>query len=128
MTFERRESQLSWIGAFCRLPLLVCLDAIAVTLLLWCALRPPGHPRQMCHLWVEDNGIGFEEKYLDRIFEPFQRLHGRGRYEGSGMGLAICRKIVARHDGYLTARSVPGQGTTFVVTLPTHQPARERPL
>jgi PAS domain S-box-containing protein len=76
----------------------------------------------LCLLAVEDNGIGFEEKYLDRIFTPFQRLHGRGEYEGTGIGLAICRKIVERHGGQITARSAPGAGTTFVVTLPARQP------
>jgi signal transduction histidine kinase len=67
---------------------------------------------------VQDNGIGFDEKYLDRIFGVFQRLHGRGEYEGTGMGLAICRKIVDRHGGSITARSAPGHGATFLVTLP----------
>ncbi len=67
---------------------------------------------------VQDNGIGFEEKYLDRIFGVFQRLHGRDGYEGTGMGLAICRKIVERHGGSITARSTPGHGATFLVTLP----------
>jgi len=68
---------------------------------------------------VEDNGIGFDEKYLDRIFNVFQRLHGRSEYEGTGMGLAICRKIIERHGGAITARSAPGRGATFVVTLPS---------
>lgn len=67
---------------------------------------------------VEDNGIGFDEKYLDRIFKPFQRLHGKSEYSGSGIGLAICQKIVARHDGKITAKSTPGQGSTFIITLP----------
>jgi PAS domain S-box-containing protein len=71
---------------------------------------------------VTDNGIGFDEKYLDRIFKLFQRLHERGTYEGTGMGLAISRKIVERHHGTITARSTPGQGTTMLVTLPLHQP------
>jgi PAS domain S-box-containing protein len=71
-----------------------------------------------CLISVRDNGIGFDEKYLDRIFRPFQRLHGRSEYEGSGMGLAICRKIVARHGGTITAHSRPGEGSTFAVTLP----------
>lgn len=70
---------------------------------------------------VEDNGIGFEEKYLDRIFKPFQRLHGRNEYEGLGMGLAICRKVAERHGGTITARSMPGQGSTFIITLPVSQ-------
>lgn len=79
-----------------------------------------------CQITVADNGIGFDEKYLDRIFTPFQRLHGRGEYEGTGMGLAVCRKIVERHGGNITARSKPGQGTTFHVMLPlTHQVANE---
>jgi signal transduction histidine kinase len=77
-----------------------------------------GHYR----IFVEDNGIGFDEKYLDRIFTPFQRLHGRGAYEGTGIGLAICRKIVDRHGGSITATSAPGKGSTFVVTLPAKQP------
>lgn len=68
-------------------------------------------------LIVEDNGIGFEEKYLDRIFVMFQRLHGRAEYEGTGVGLAICRKIAQRHGGDIKARSCPGKGTSFIVTL-----------
>jgi PAS domain S-box-containing protein len=71
---------------------------------------------------VADNGIGFDEKYLDRIFKLFQRLHERGTFEGAGMGLAICRKIAEHHHGTITARSVPGQGTTMLVTLPSTQP------
>jgi light-regulated signal transduction histidine kinase (bacteriophytochrome) len=80
----------------------------------------PGGER--CEVAVKDNGIGFEEKYLDRIFNVFQRLHGRGEYEGTGMGLAICRKIVDQHGGTITARSRPGEGSTFLVTLPLHRP------
>lgn len=67
---------------------------------------------------VQDNGIGFDEKYLDRIFQPFQRLHSRAEYEGTGMGLAIADRIVKRHGGSLTARSEPGVGSTFIATLP----------
>jgi len=69
-----------------------------------------------------DTGIGYDEKYLDRIFAVFQRLHKKGEYEGTGVGLAICRKIVDRHNGTITARSRPGEGTAFVVTLPVRQP------
>ncbi len=69
-------------------------------------------------IYVEDNGIGFDEKELDRIFAPFQRLHGRDEYEGTGMGLAICSKIVERHGGSIKARSTPGKGATFLVSLP----------
>ncbi len=67
---------------------------------------------------VTDNGIGFEEKYADRIFTMFERLHGRGVYEGTGIGLAICRKIAHRHGGDVRAQSTPGEGSRFVVTLP----------
>jgi PAS domain S-box-containing protein len=81
----------------------------------------------LCEIRVEDNGIGFDEKYLDRIFNVFQRLHGRSAYEGTGMGLAICRKIAERHGGAITARSTPGHGATFVVTLPCEQTHEEAP-
>lgn len=70
---------------------------------------------------IQDNGIGFDEKYLDRIFKPFERLHGRSEYEGSGIGLAICQKIVERHNGEITAKSKPREGTTFIFTLPEKQ-------
>lgn len=70
---------------------------------------------------VKDNGIGFDEKYLDRIFTVFQRLHGRGEYEGTGIGLAVVRKIVARHGGTITARSSVSEGSTFLATLPVRQ-------
>jgi signal transduction histidine kinase len=82
---------------------------------------PQGIREQQCQIFVEDNGIGFDEKYLDRIFTIFQRLHGRGEYDGTGIGLAVVRKIVERHNGTVTARSVPGHGATFIVTLPIHQ-------
>ncbi len=74
-----------------------------------------------CEIHVKDNGIGFEEKYVERIFAPFQRLHGRGKYEGTGMGLAICKKIVERHGGRISAKSAPGEGTIFIVALPLSQ-------
>lgn len=74
---------------------------------------------------VEDNGIGFDEKYLDKIFTVFQRLHGRTEFEGSGIGLAVCRKIVERHHGTLTASSSPGKGAKFTFTLPMHRSVQE---
>jgi PAS domain S-box-containing protein len=73
-------------------------------------------------IYVEDNGIGFDQRYVDKIFLPFQRLHGRSSvYEGVGMGLAICRKIVERHGGKINAVSELGKGSTFIVTLPAER-------
>ena len=80
---------------------------------------------QCVRLTIQDNGIGFEEKYAERIFAPFERLHGRSEYEGTGMGLAICRKIVERHGGTVNAHGVPNQGATFLVVLPLTQPKGE---
>jgi PAS domain S-box-containing protein len=79
------------------------------------------HGEEYCEIRVIDNGIGFEQKYTDRIFQIFQRLHGRGTYEGTGIGLAICRKIAERHGGSLLAESEPNQGATFIFTMPIHQ-------
>lgn len=74
---------------------------------------------------VEDNGIGFDEKYVDRIFGVFQRLHGRGEYKGTGVGLAICKKIVERHNGKIEVVSKPGEGSRFTVILPLRQTTPE---
>lgn len=79
---------------------------------------------QACEIMVTDNGIGFDEKYLDRIFTIFQRLHGRHQYEGTGIGLTLCRKIVDRHGGQITARAKLGEGASFIVTLPCAQTHR----
>ncbi len=84
---------------------------------------PLGKAGRAIEITVADNGIGFDEKYLDRIFTIFQRLHGRHEYEGTGIGLAVCRKIVDRHGGLITAHSTPDQGARFVVTLPMKQDA-----
>lgn len=70
---------------------------------------------------VKDNGIGFDEKFSERIFKPLERLHSATAYEGTGMGLAICKKIVTDHGGKITVTSAPGEGATFIVTLPEKQ-------
>jgi light-regulated signal transduction histidine kinase (bacteriophytochrome) len=78
---------------------------------------------EVVEIAIQDNGIGFDEKFLRLIFQPFQRLIGRSEYEGSGIGLAVCRKIVERHHGTITARSIPGEGSTFIIQMPRKQPA-----
>jgi PAS domain S-box-containing protein len=94
---------------------------------VWCERMASGGDREgtvggdLCRINVSDNGIGFDEKYLDRIFTVFQRLHGRHQYEGTGVGLAVVRRIAERHGGSVTAASEPGRGSTFVVTLPINQ-------
>lgn len=80
---------------------------------------------EYCQIFLTDNGIGFEEKFSERIFQPFQRLHSQNAYEGTGMGLAICRRIVERHGGRITVKSIPNKGTTFTITLPVRQAAGE---
>jgi len=80
-----------------------------------------GSAREMVRVTVRDNGIGFDQKYVDKIFQVFQRLHGREVYEGTGMGLAITRKIAEHHSGEITAESKSGEGATFIVILPAKQ-------
>jgi PAS domain S-box-containing protein len=65
-----------------------------------------------------DSGIGFEQQYAQKIFELFQRLHGRTEYSGTGIGLAICKKIIENHKGFIAAHSIPGEGATFIIYLP----------
>ena len=99
---------------------------------LWCERVASGGVNKepsggdLCRIHVADNGIGFDEKYLDRIFTVFQRLHGRHAYEGTGVGLAVCRRIAERHGGSITATSEPGRGSTFMVTLPISQHTGDR--
>lgn len=76
-----------------------------------------GEDAERVWLAVEDNGIGFDAKYAERIFVPFQRLHGRAQFEGTGMGLSIVRRIAERHGGTVTAEGTPGVGSRFVVSL-----------
>ncbi len=83
------------------------------------------HGNGFCQITVTDNGIGFNEKYAEFIFGMFQRLHRRDEYEGTGVGLSICRKIVERHSGSITAKSTPGEGAKFIIVLPIHQGKRK---
>lgn len=82
---------------------------------------PEGITGDMVRIHVQDNGVGFDLRHLDRIFQPFERLHGRGTFKGSGIGLALCRKIAERHQGSITAVSAPGEGSTFTILLPRRQ-------
>lgn len=76
---------------------------------------------EMVNLIISDNGIGLDEQYAHKIFEPFQRLHGRNEYEGSGIGLAICKKIIERHKGLFSVSSKQTTGAEFTATLPRYQ-------
>ncbi|GAB3049623.1 hypothetical protein GCM10027185_61590 [Spirosoma pulveris] len=84
---------------------------------------PPGvKPARLVETYyridVADNGVGFDEKYLDRIFQVFQRLHGKNDFSGTGIGLAVSERVVTNHGGAIIASSQPGQGSTFSVYLP----------
>jgi len=73
---------------------------------------------RFCRITVNDNGIGFEEKFLEKIFMIFQSLNDRSAYEGTGIGLAIAKKIIEKHNGIITAKSKPGNGSSFIMVLP----------
>ena len=82
------------------------------------SVKPARQTETYLRIDIADNGIGFDEKYLDRIFQVFQRLNGKNQFAGTGIGLAICEKVVANHGGAITARSQPGQGATFSLYFP----------
>ncbi|MFZ6009260.1 MAG: sensor histidine kinase, partial [Bacteroidota bacterium] len=77
--------------------------------------------RKYCRILVKDNGIGFDQKYAEEIFGMFKRLHRNTEFEGTGIGLALCKKIVEQHNGYISARSKIDEGSTFIVSLPLVQ-------
>ena len=69
-------------------------------------------------LFVEDNGIGFDQQYASQIFEMFRRLHGTAEYKGTGIGLALCKRIAEKHQGFISARSKENEGTLFTISVP----------
>ncbi len=79
-------------------------------------------PNKYCRIFIEDNGIGFDQKYAEEIFGMFKRLHHNTEFEGTGIGLALCKKIVEQHKGYISARSKINEGSTFIVSLPLNVP------
>ena len=80
-----------------------------------------GRQRKVCNIFFKDNGIGFDPKYADEIFVVFKRLHSYHEFEGSGIGLSICKKIVEKHNGSIKAEGKLDGGATFVITLPQEQ-------
>jgi signal transduction histidine kinase len=78
-------------------------------------------------IYIEDNGIGFDQKYAEQIFDMFRRLHSSAEYEGTGIGLALCKKIVDMHQGFISAIGRPGEGAVFIVSLPLQVPRKEMP-
>ena len=82
----------------------------------------PSSRADLYEIHFQDNGIGFDEKYKSKIFKPFKRLHGNDEFAGTGLGLALCKKIVERHGGQIDVKSIVNEGTTFIVTLPEKQP------
>lgn len=77
-------------------------------------------PQKYCRIFIEDNGIGFDQKYAEEIFGMFKRLHHNTEFEGTGIGLALCKKIVEQHKGYISARSKVNEGSTFIISIPMH--------
>jgi signal transduction histidine kinase len=78
----------------------------------------PGGSLKYCRIFIQDNGIGFDQKYAEEIFGMFKRLHHNSEFQGTGIGLALCKKIVEQHKGYISARSKINEGSTFIISLP----------
>jgi signal transduction histidine kinase len=82
-------------------------------------------PVQYCRIYIQDNGIGFDQVYAEQIFDMFRRLHVHSEFEGTGIGLTLCKKIVEKHNGFISVQSKVGKGSTFIISLPVHQPTVE---
>jgi len=82
--------------------------------------------KNYCRIFIEDNGIGFDQRYAEEIFGMFKRLHRNSEFEGTGIGLALCKKIVEQHNGFISARSKVGEGSTFIISLPVSTTIAEK--
>ncbi len=102
-------------------PLIKVSSSIATPEEVALHLAKPNPDVRYHHIIFSDNGIGFEMEHAERIFEIFRRLHGKSMYAGSGIGLALCRRIVTNHNGALYAQSALGEGATFHIILPEKQ-------
>jgi signal transduction histidine kinase len=84
-----------------------------------------GIRKEFCRIYIADNGIGFEQKYAKEVFDMFRRLHPGAEYEGTGIGLALCKKIVEKHGGHISVNSSVNEGSTFILSLPVVNPLNE---
>ncbi|HEX4375223.1 MAG TPA: response regulator [Puia sp.] len=87
-----------------------------------------GLASQYCRICIEDNGVGFEQKYAEEVFDMFRRLHPKSEFEGTGIGLALCKKIAEKNNGHIYARSKPGEGTTVIISLPMERISEKNAL
>jgi signal transduction histidine kinase len=78
------------------------------------------HIGKYCRIYIRDNGLGFEQQYAEKIFAMFSRLHQGPEYQGTGIGLALCKKILEQHKGYISARSAVNKGATFILSFPVY--------
>lgn len=90
--------------------------------------RQSKEKERYCRILIQDNGIGFDQKYAEEIFGMFKRLHHNTEFQGTGIGLALCKKIVEQHKGYISARSKVNEGSTFIISLPMQQKEEAVPV
>ena len=81
---------------------------------------------QYCRIYIQDNGIGFDQQYAEQIFDMFRRLHVHSEFEGTGIGLTLCKKIVEKHNGFISVQSKVNKGSIFIISLPVHQATVEK--